>query len=86
MTVNSQQHGIAAAHVNGYAYPLAMLLAIIDLFRTNFFPSLLVLSGFFNVPLFIVLANKQAISTVIYNAHLTCLISSGHFNLGERPR
>ncbi|MDW9227909.1 hypothetical protein C7S15_2485 [Burkholderia cepacia] len=46
----------------------------------------MVLSGFCNVPLFIVLANKQAISTVIYNAHMTCLISSGHFNLGERPR
>ncbi|KML15412.1 MULTISPECIES: hypothetical protein [Burkholderia] len=69
LTVNSQQHGIAAAHVSGHAYPLAMLLAISDLFRTNFFPSLLVLSGFLNVPLFIVLANKQAISTLIYNAH-----------------
>ncbi|HFK5571545.1 TPA: hypothetical protein ACG0AO_003372 [Elizabethkingia meningoseptica] len=69
LIASNPQSGMAAGHVNGPAAILVFFMVIINYFATNFFPSLLILAGFLNIPLFIVLANKQAISSFMYSAY-----------------
>ncbi|WP_407482813.1 hypothetical protein [Elizabethkingia meningoseptica] len=69
LIASNPQSGMAAGHVNGPAAILVFFIVIINYFATNFFPSLLILAGFLNIPLFIVLANKQAISSFMYSAY-----------------
>ncbi|MCP1251649.1 MULTISPECIES: hypothetical protein [Elizabethkingia] len=69
LIISSPQSGMAAGHVNGAAAILVLFIMIINYFTTHFFPTLLILIGFLKIPLFIILANKQAMSSAMYNAY-----------------